>query len=110
MGIKVYHMGKVIRQKMMIRIVTAPLHGNESDTVFYGSSEPNLQIQIVQFLQKTSGCHQFQISEVVRKIICNSQLGGFPQGLNHIHGLNVVSKAVAQRFLYSIFILLLHLP
>ena len=109
-GVEVYHMGEVIRQKMLIRIVTAPLHSYESNTVFYGSSEPDLQIQIIQFLQKTTGSHQFQIPKIVRKIIRNGLLGRFRQGLNHVHGLNIFSKAIAQRFLYSFFIPLLHLP
>ena len=68
-------MGEVIRQKMLIRIVTAPLHCYESNTVFYGSSEPDLQIQIVQFLQKAAGSHQLQIPEIVGKIIRNGQFG-----------------------------------
>ena len=103
-------MGEVIRQKMLISIVTAPPQQNERNTVFYGSSEPDLQIQIVQFLQKAAGSYQFQIPEVIRKIIRNRLSGGFRQGLNHIHGLNIVSKAVAQGFFYGIFIPLLHLP
>ena len=110
MGIEVYHMWEVIRQKVLIRIVTAPLHCYESNTVFYGRSEPDLQIQIVQFLQKAAGSHQFQIPEVIRKIICNGQFGGFRQSLNHVHGLNIFSKAVTQGFFYGIFIPLLHLP
>lgn len=110
MGIEIYYMGEVIRQKMLIRIITAPLHCYESNTVFYGSSEPDLQIQIVQFLQKAAGSHQFQIPEVIRKIIRNSLLGGFCQGLNHVHGLNIFSKAVTQGFFYGIFIPHLHLP
>ena len=64
-------MGEVIRQKMLISIVTAPPQQNERNTVFYGSSEPDLQIQIVQFLQKAAGSYQFQIPEVVGKIIRN---------------------------------------
>ena len=75
MGIKVYHVGEVIRQKMLISIVTAPLQQNESNTVFYGGSEPNLQIQLIQFLQKAAGSHQPQIPEIVGKIIRNGQFG-----------------------------------
>ena len=74
-GIEVYHMGEVIRQKMLISIVTAPLQQNESNTVFYGGSEPNLQIQLIQFLQKAAGSHQLQIPEIVGKIIRNGQFG-----------------------------------
>ena len=109
-GIEVYYMGEVIRQKMLISIVTAPLDRYESDTVFYGRSEPNIQIQFIQFLQKAAGSHQFQIPEVIGEIICNGQFGEFHQSLNHIHGLNIIAKAVAQRFFYGIFIPLLHLP
>ena len=103
-------MGEVIRQKMLISIVTAPPQQNERNTVFYGSSEPDLQIQIVQFLQKAAGSYQFQIPEVIRKIIRNRLSGGFCQCLNHVHGLNILSKAVTQGFFYGIFIPLLHLP
>lgn len=110
MGVEVYYMGEVIWQKMLIRIVTAPLDRYESDTVFYGRSEPDLQIQIVQFLQKAAGSHQFQIPEVVGKIICNGQFGGFYQGLRHIQVLNFFAIAVTQGFYYGIFIPLLHLP
>ena len=110
MGIEVHHMGEVIRQKMLIRIITAPLHRYESDTVFYGRSEPDLQIQIIQSLQKTAGSHQFQIPKIVRKIIRNGQFGGFRQGLDHVHGLNILSKAVAEGFFYGILIPILHLP
>ena len=110
MGIEVYHMSEVIRQKMMMCAVAAALHSNECDAVFYGRSQPNLQIQIVQLLQKAACGHKLQVTKIIREVIRNSPLGGFDQGLSHIHGLNLFAIAVAQGFLYSILEPFMHLP
>lgn len=65
MGIKIYHMREIICHKMLMRIETAPLHRNESDAVFYGGSEPDLQVQIIQLFQKAACGHKLQITKII---------------------------------------------
>ena len=77
MGIEIHYMREIICHKMLISIVTAPLHCNESDTIFNSRSEPDFQIQIVQFFEKAACGDKLQVTKVVRKVICNRLPGGF---------------------------------
>ena len=74
-GIEVQHIPKIVIFKVFGRIKAAAHRQHIPDAVLQGSTVYYLQIQLVQFLQKTALCEIFQFCQIIRHIVLYRVLG-----------------------------------
>lgn len=79
MGVELCHMFKVLRNIIPTYFIAAPLQEHKAHTVFQGDTEPDRQIEIIQFSQKTVCFHKMQILQMLFQLFLYLLSGGLQQ-------------------------------
>lgn len=109
-GIEVKNMLKILDREIRPRVIAAACQEHKAHAALERRSQPDLSVQLIQFLQKAAFLHPLQVLVVVSQIVHHRKGGHIHQSLCKAVFVFDLAKAVFKALQYRSLIPLLQRP